>query len=163
MLSRDPVSELFDPAARRLLTRAYDARGQWTGVFVAPPTPRQRAWAAAELGIYDLSERDRWGEVRWVRGLKRSVYWNLRYYGRPTRIDFSEQRAGAGARTPFAAALEWQTGARVLKAGWPSRRWAVRIRIRPGGHAAVRAVEQGPARQRWVGSSLQSTQADRDW
>src|SRR5215475_7592528 len=44
--NRDPVSELFDTGARRLLARAYDApRGQWVGTVVADPTLRHRTLA----------------------------------------------------------------------------------------------------------------------
>ena len=163
MATRDPLSVLFDPAARRLLERAYANRGSWTGVFVAQPTVRQRAYAAS-LGIFDLRERDRWGEPRWVRAFKRSTYWNLRYYGRSDRIDFSERRAAAGYNSPFAVSLIWDTGQLILRKGWPSRRWAVRVMLEDGGSAARAAVERGRSPEpRWVGTSRQSGLADRDW
>ena len=160
--TRDPVSVWFDGAARRLLVRAYANRDQWVGVYVAPPSIRQRA-SAAQLGIWDLGERDRWGEVRWIRAYKRSVYWNLRYYGRSGRIDFSERRAASGYNAPFAASLEWETGRLVRLAGWPTRRRAVRVRLHDGGAAARSAVESSPARDSWVRSGAQSRVEDRDW
>jgi len=161
--TRDPLSELFDPAARRLLERAYANRGQWTGVYIALPSVSQRAYAAS-LGIWDLRYRDRWGEPRWVRAFKRSAYWNLRYYGRSGHVDFSVRRAAAGASSPFAAAMIWETGRLVLKSGWPQRRYAVRVKITDGGRPAVRAVESGGSESpRWVDTPRQSTLADRDW
>ncbi|HTX65633.1 MAG TPA: hypothetical protein VMD31_07660, partial [Opitutaceae bacterium] len=59
---RDPVSTWFDAAARQLLERAYANQGQWTGQYLAPPSPRARA----RLALYgaDPYARDRWGEVR---------------------------------------------------------------------------------------------------
>jgi hypothetical protein len=163
-LSRDPLSVWFDPAAARLLARAYSNRSQWTGVYLAPPTPLQRAHAS-RIGIYDLGERDKWGEVRWVRAFKRSVYHNHRMYGYAGDFRPGEQRISDQAGT----SLEWQTGQRVLKAGWPSRRWAIRVRIHPAGPAALAAAERKvPASKRWTddrgqATELQSTIADRDW
>lgn len=163
-LSRDPVSVWFDPAAVRLLVRAYAGRGQWTGVYLAPPSPLQRAHAA-RIGVWDLAEKDKWGEVRWVRAFKRSVYWNHRMYGYAGDFRPGEQRISDRAGT----SLEWQTGQRVLKAGWPARRWAIRIQVHPGGQAAETAADaKVPAARRWIGpggqpTALQSTIADRDW
>jgi hypothetical protein len=156
--TRDPLSEWFDPAARRLIERAYASRGQWTGVYLAPPTPLQRAHAA-RLGFYDLAERDRWGEQRWPRAFKRAVYWNLKKHGWHDRPRWDDWRASAWP----AVALEWQTGARVLRPGWPSRRWAVRVRLHDGGSAASRAARAKPAAERWVDTGRQSTVGDRDW
>ena len=155
---RDPLSEWFDGAARNLITRAYANKGSWTGVYLAPPTPLQRAHAA-RLGIYDLGERDRWGEVRWVRAYKRAVYYQLKHHGWSDAPRWEENRVSAWP----AVSLQWETGRRVLKSGWPSRRWAIRVRLHSGGAAARKAVEDKPPSQRWVGSGLQSTQADHDW
>jgi hypothetical protein len=163
-LSRDPLSVWFDRPASRLLERAYASRGQWTGIYLAPPTPLQRA-SAARIGIWDLGERDKWGEVRWVRAFKRSVYHSHRLYGYAGDFRPGEQRTTDRAGT----SLEWETGQRVLKSGWPSRRWAIRIRIHPAGAAALAAADRKvPAQKRWIGpggqpTHLQSTPADRDW
>ena len=155
---RDPLSEWFDPAARKLITRAYAQRGQWVGVYLAPPTPLQRAHAA-RLGIYNLTERDRWGEQRWVRAFKRSVYYQLKKHGWSDAPRWDDVRS-----SPWpGVALEWETGKRVLKAGWPSRRWAIRVRIHQGGAAARKAVQAKRGERQWVGTGLQSTQADHDW
>jgi len=164
MVSRDPLSEWFDAAAIRYLERAYASRGQWTGVYLAPPTVPQRA-RAAMLGFPDLTRgRDKWGEVRWVRAFKRSVYWNHKRYGYSDSL-----RPGDPRNSPRpATALTWDTGNRVLKRGWPSRRWAIRIAIHQGGSAAARAAAKIPGSRRWVDAAgypteLQSTPADRDY
>ena len=162
--TRDPLSEWFDAAAIRFLRRAYEHPGEWTGVYLAPPTVAQRARAAAELGYADLTRGpDRWGEVRWVRAFKRSVFWHMKKFGysdglRPGRFRASDWPA---------LSVQWETGARVIKRGWPARRWAVRIRIHPTGRAAHQAAGKIPAGQRWVVNGVptgrQSTVADRDW
>jgi hypothetical protein len=157
---RDPVSVWFDQAARQLLERAYRNQGEWTGQYLAPPSARARARLAL-MGVSPAA-RDRWGEVRWVRAYKRAVYYQLKKHG------FRDQMRYGGERTsPWPArSLEWQTGARVRKAGWPSARWAIRIRIHPTGAAASRAArEKTPQRERWVINGRvtprQSTPADR--
>jgi hypothetical protein len=156
--TRDPLSVWFDPAARRLIRRAYARRGQWVGVYLAPPTIEQRA-RAATLGIWDLYERDRWGEQRWVRAYKRAVYWQLRMHGWHDAPRFSETRA-----SPWAAvALEWQTGRRVTRANWAGRRWAIRVRLHDGGQAAARAAAAKPAADQWIGTARQSGVDDHDW
>jgi hypothetical protein len=156
--TRDPLSEWFDPAARRLLERAYANRGQWTGVYLAPPTPLQRAHAA-RMGFYDLYERDRWGEQRWVRAFKRSVYYQLKKHGWHDAPRWNEVRASGWP----AVSLQWETGRRVLRSGGPSRRWAIRVKVDQGGSAAARAARAKPEREQWAGTSRQSTVADRDW
>jgi hypothetical protein len=164
-LSRDPLSRWFDPAAVRLLERAYRNPGQWTGTYLSPPSVRARA-AAGFLGIWDLAGRDKWGEVRWVRAYKRAVFYQHRLYGYSGDFRPGQPRASDHAGT----SLEWQTGQRVLKAGWPSRKWAIRVRVHPAGTAATRAAEDKvPASKRWTDpvtgapTELQSTIADRDW
>jgi hypothetical protein len=161
---RDPLSEWFDAAAIRFLHRAYANRGEWTGVYLAPPTVAQRARVAAELGYTNLtSDRDKWGEVRWVRAFKRSVYWHLKKFGYSDGLRPGQFRASDWP----AVSLEWQTGARVLKKGWPSRRWSIRISIHPTGRAAHEAAKKIPARERWIVGGVptdrQSTVTDRDW
>ena len=140
--TRDPLSEWFDPAARRLITRAYKRRGQWTGVFLAPPSITQRAYAA-RLGIYDLYERDRWGEQRWVRAYKRSVYYQLGKHGYADGPRWGEERLSGWP----AVALEWQTGQRVARANWAgrdTRRSTGRAGHTHGGSAAWRPGQTTP-------------------
>lgn len=157
--TRDPLSTWFDAAAVRFLERAYRNKGEWTGVYLAPPRLDQRARAAA-LGFYDLTAgRDRWGEVRWVRAFKRSVYWHLKKYGYYEGLRLGQPRGSEWA----AVSVQWETGTRVLKRGWPSRRWAIRIKVHPGGSAASSAAARLPEADQWVGTARQSTVRDRDW
>jgi hypothetical protein len=164
---RDPISEWFDSPARRLAERAYAARGDWAGVYLAPPTPGQRA-RLAELGIDSWLERDRWGEARWVRGLKRSLYHVVNWYG-GTRGLLDAPHVGAGTAGWHAPVRpEWETGARILKPGWPSRRWAIRVRLHPSSVATSRAGLDQPFRHRWIDDDghptrRQSTVADHTW
>jgi hypothetical protein len=159
---RDPVSEWFDAAARQLLERAYRNQGAWTGQYLAPPSPR----AIARLALMGVNPygRDRWGEVRWVRAYKRAVYFQLKKHGTAAGMDYARYRT-----SPWPArSLEWQTGARIQKAGWPQRRWALRVRIHPTGRAAhLAAQEKTPDRERWiVGGRVtdrQSTPANRGY
>lgn len=155
---RDPLSEWFDTPARRLIRRAYANRGQWVGVYLAPPTIVQRAYAA-RLGIYDLYERDRWGEQRWVRAYKRAVYYNLKKHGFSDAPRWDQNRVSAWP----AVALQWETGRRVMRANWPGRRWAIRVRLHDGGSSARKAAQAKPASQQWVGTGRQSTADDHDW
>jgi len=159
---RDPVSIWFDDAARQLLERAYRNQGQWTGQYLAPPSPR--ALAAMALMGASPWERDRWGEVRWVRAYKRACYYQLKKYGTRDGMNYREPRASSWP----ARSLEWETGARVLKAGWPQRRWALRIRIHPTGAAASAAArEKVKKADRWViggrATDRQSTPANRGY
>jgi hypothetical protein len=162
MAERDPVSVWFDPAARQFLERAYAVQGQWAGQYLAPPS-RRAAATLMVMGV-DPYERDRWGEVRWVRAFKRSVYYQLGLYGTAGGMSYGRERASDWP----ARSLEWQTGARVLKPGWPARRWALRARLHPTGRAASAAArEKVPASRRWVvngrPTELQSLPGERGY
>jgi hypothetical protein len=158
MLTRDPLSEWFDPAARRLIRRAYARRGEWVGVYLAPPSTLERAYAA-RLGVFDLYERDRWGEQRWVRAYKRAVYWNLTKHGFSDSFRPREERS-----SPWpGVSLEWETGKRIARANWPGRRWAIRVRLHDSGAAARAAVDRLPASERWADTPQRSTIDDREW
>ena len=154
------MSVWFDAAARQFLERAYRNPGEWTGQYLAPPSVR----AQVRLGVMGIDPytRDKWGEVRWVRAYKRAVYFQLKKYGHRDGMVYASERT-----SPWPArSLEWQTGARVIKPGWPSRRWAIRIKIHPTGAAASRAArEKVRAGDRWIvdgrPTDLQSTPADR--
>jgi hypothetical protein len=160
---RDPVSEWFDAPSRALLHRVYARQGEWVGQYLAPPSARARARLAL-LGI-DPWERDRWGEVRWVRAFKRSVYFNLKKHGYADGMHYGRERLSDWPTK----SLEWQTGARVRKQGWPQARWAIRLRLHPTGASAHRAALVIPDRDRWIdkptgrANERQSTTADREW
>lgn len=154
---RDPVSTQFDGAARRLLERAYVNEGDWTGTYLQRPSAVWRAWAAFR-GI-DLEGRDRWGEVRWVRAFKRSAYWNLAWYGYAGGLGGSRRIGKSDGK-----ALVWQTGKLVMKSGWPGRRYAIRVKIMPGGRAAEHHAEHLPAARRYTENpELRSMPGDRDY
>ena len=160
---RDPVSKWFDASAVDFLARAYRDQGQWVSQYLAPPSRRARG-ALAVMGE-DWQARDRWGEVRWVRAFKRSVYYQLRVHGYAGELRLGESRV-----SPWPGmSLEWETGRRVTKPGWPQARWAIRIRLHPTGAAANRAARKIPGDQRWIdpatgrATELQSTLADRPW
>lgn len=146
---RDPVSVWFDGPARRVLESAYERKGQWVGRYLAPPTPAQLARLAV-LGINPY-ERDRWGEYRWVRAFKRAVFWNLNHYGAASELR-DVPLVGAYSGTWVSPVRgQWETGELVIKAGWPTRRRAVRFRIHPGGSATSRiGKEQAPKSKRWI-------------
>lgn len=140
--TRDPVSELFDPGARALLARAYAAKGRWAGTRLADPGPRHLAWAA-RVGI-NVGGPDpaAGGEARsrWARGFVRSLYYQHKWWSdgdggfrRTRRIE--PRHAGA---------LEVEVGRRVPVLGVIPAGRAVRVRIRPGGQAALRAVKRLP-------------------
>jgi hypothetical protein len=129
----------MDRPAAALLRRAYAAPGTWTATWLAPPGPGWRRWAARE-GI-DLEETDRWGEVRWVRGFKRAVYYLHEWHWHEGRGLVLAERRAEKAR---AAAIIWdpsKAGRKPARLGYP-----IRIRAVPGGGQAARAVTRKPAR-----------------
>jgi hypothetical protein len=150
---RDPVSELFDRAARSLLARAYARPGVWIGTRLADPEPRHLELLAG-MGINPagpdpvnrlpgtgINARD-----RWTRGFVRAVYYQHRWYsGRPGGGFRRERRTVARS----ASSIEIEIGRRVVPRGRviPAGR-SVRIRRRPGGDAAMRAVGRLPDTRR---------------
>ena len=143
---RDPVSAWFDAAARRLAERAYRAGGDWATVYVAPPSAARMAQLSA-MGVNPW-ERDRWGEQRWVRSFKRSLYHVVNYHGGVDGLR-ARPNTGAGSHGWHAPVrVEWETGGLIRKAGWPTRRREVRVRIHPGGPATSAIGQQ--ERKRWV-------------
>lgn len=162
--ARDPLSVRFDPAARALLERAYDADGDWAYRVLGYPGPRFRTWAAAH-GV-NLSARDRWGEVRWVRAFKRSVFWQMKWYGGQYGLKGQPNLASGGAGSNWGAPwrVQWS------RAFDEQRGVVVRIRLHQAGWETSLAG-RGKALARgdnWIGidghpTDLQSTVADRDW
>lgn len=182
---RDPVSEPFDAAARRLLGKAYAARGQWVSVWLPDPTLRQRTrWA--EIGITDLTGPDRPSthgkggglnaKTRWARAFVRSLQYQHKWYspmGKSTTWR-AERRSAARAT----GGLRIEVGRHVPASpqfdpadpragGLPARR-RVRVQLAAGGAAKMRAVQRlsdrdriyddaGRPAARWSDPSL------RDW
>jgi hypothetical protein len=165
---RDPISVPFDGKARELIRRAYLVKGAWAGDYLPPPGPRARAWAASQ-GI-DLFERDRWGELRYIRAYKRSVFWVLNYYGGVNDLR-GQQNTGSGRGGWHAPVRgQWETGLRVERPEWRTFRWAVRVRIHPGGSATSRIGLRRAERlgENWIDPDghptfRQSTPDDRDY
>jgi hypothetical protein len=167
---RDPLSLRFDGRALDLVTRAYRVKGEWAGDYVPQPGPRARAWMLAH-GIYRPYERDRWGEVRWLRAYKRSVFHLVNWYGGTESLR-GQRNTGAGSGGWHAPVrVEWETGVRVERPEWVLARWAVRIRIHPAGRKTseiglARAEREG---NNWIDPATmrpnfrQSLPDDRPW
>lgn len=160
---RDPLSVRFDPRAVVLVRRAYEVRGSWAGEYLPPPGPRARAWMRSQgINPYEI---DRWGELRYIRGFKRSCFWWLNNYG-GTRELRAEKNTGAGHggwNSPVRG--EWQTGVRNVEG-----LWAVRFRIHAGGSVTSRIGRETALRlgDNWIDEDgtptfRQSTPADRQW
>lgn len=173
-VSRDPLSEWFDGAARGILERAYARPGVWIGTRIADPAPRHLERLAG-LGINPsgpdpvnrlpgkgVNARD-----RWTRAFIRAVYYQHRWYsGRPGGGFRRERRAVARS----ASSIEVQVGRRLVRQGEliPAGR-AVRVRRRRGGDQAMNAVrrlpdsrriydDQGGPASRWADPAI-----TRDW
>ena len=127
--TRDPVSELWDRAAGTILARVYQQRtGSWYATRIADPSAAHilyflRVWDIDVTGpdrASTVSGRHVNYRTRWNRGFTRAVYYaNKAGPGRPLEIQVGSPKAAGGG----------------LPAGW-----AVRIRVRRGGSAAMRAV-----------------------
>jgi hypothetical protein len=165
---RDPLSTRFDGKSARLISRAYAVRGAWAGDYLPPPGPRARLWMAAQ-GI-DPYERDRWGELRYIRSYKRSVFWVLNNYGGVAELR-GEKNTGAGSGGWHAPVRgQWETGIRNVEGAW-----AIRFRIHPAGRGDGRSETSRRGRQlgnalgnRWIDDDghatyLQSTPDERGY
>jgi hypothetical protein len=164
-LPRDPVSEAFDAAARRLLSRAYAARGEWVTVWLPDPTIRQRSRFTA-LGIGDLTGPDRPSvaagtngglnaRTRWARGFVRALNYQHKWYSPARTGPWRTQRRTVARST---GGLKVEVGRLVAASpqfnpadpgagGLPPRR-RIRIRLESGGAAKQRAVARLPDRDR---------------
>lgn len=170
---RDPVSELFDAGARRLLVRAYANPGQWVGTRIADPTPRHTA-ALARQGINPMAAdnasatggRGLNARTRWARGFVRALYYQHRWYS--TGGTAGGWRRSRRSVPRAAGALEVEVGRAVRAMGIiPSGR-AVRVRIVKGGETKRRAVQAMPDRDRIYSDTgtpgaRWSDPAARDW
>jgi hypothetical protein len=132
---RDPVSVLFDRGARALLARAYATPGQWAGTSVAPPSPRHIAHFAGR-GINVLGQ-DQWGRDRWAAGFVRALYYQHKWFYVQGQLGHVRRMTPNDSR-----GLQYELGRMTLRGR------AVRIRVRPGGAAAMRAVKRLPDARR---------------
>jgi hypothetical protein len=158
--SRDPVSELMDRGAAKLLDRAYKRPNVWVGTRLARPTTKHEAWARAMGIALDGPDNAPGGQAkdRWTRAFIRSVYWHHKWFYREGEgLRLGDRRAAANQ----SKALQYEVG---VLAG-PGR--AVRIRIRQGGAAASKAAEKMPeSRKIFVNGEPGPRWADpgrRDW
>ena len=159
------MSVLFDTAARAHLALAYAARGGWAGRPLAAPTMRHRAWALAR-GI-NLDGTDWTGRNRWDQAFMRALYYQHRNYW-DGETGFREERRMVAADSR-ALQVEFSPRARRFQAG-PRVLYGrgVRIRIRPGGAAAMKAVKAKPLEQRIYDDAGNpagrwADPAERDW
>lgn len=141
LFERDPVSVLWDTAAARVLAETRALRGGWRGTRIADPTPRQRAMLMSMYGINPdgpdnpSSAGGRRGgldaKTRWARGFVRALHY-----------------ANDGRRGGPGLALEIEVGARKPALGVIPAGRAVRVRVRRGASAALRAVQSEPDSRR---------------
>ena len=169
---RDPVSELFDTSARRLLDRAYAHPGQWAATRLANPSLRHLAWLAAHgINPYAPDRPSAQGgrglnaRTTWARGFIRAVYHQHKWYSGAPGGGWRDERRTTPRQ---AGALQVEVGRAVPVRGIIPAGRAVRIRLRPGGQAARKAVrklpdsariftDRGEAAARWSDPDL------RDW
>jgi hypothetical protein len=161
--TRDPVALWFDRVAIDFLRRGYAHPHRETVLYVPPPSRARREEARTMYDIPDLDARDRWGETRWIRALKRSVYWNHKEFGYAEEFRPGDPRVSDAAGT----SLKWKTGTLIRKAGWPTRRRLVSIWVVDGGDAAIAAVrhDRRPAKRYTVNATYRSMPGppDRPW
>lgn len=106
---RDPMSVRYDPAAGRLLGRAYARPGSWvtTEIKRPDPGPRTREWLR-EQGI-NLFLTDAGGLTTYERAFQRSLYYS--HHGGGGRVNpvWSLQRQW-GNLTPAGRLLQVRVG-----------------------------------------------------
>jgi hypothetical protein len=169
---RDPVSELFDGAARTLLARAYAKPGEWIMTRVADPDRRAIAYGS-ERGI-NVTGPDRPSvpggtglnaRTRWCRAFVRALYYQHKWYSAAGQASLrSERRTSPRA----AGALRIEIGRHMPARGVIPAGRAIRIQIAKGGQAKDRAVRRLPDSRRWMlddktAGPRQSSIDLRDW
>jgi hypothetical protein len=170
--TRDPLAARLDPIARRFISYAYEEYGAWAGWLLPPPGPRARTWMTAH-GISPY-ERDRWGELRYVRAFKRSVYWTVKWYGGTYELRGSPNTASGGAQSVWGAPVrvQWETGRLVEVPGQFLPAQACRIRLWPAteqtrrtGHERALRLDENWIDEDGVPNERQShpDRGDRPW
>ena len=160
--TRDPVSVLFDSAARRLLDRAYAHPHTWVQVWLPDPGIRQRT-RMLEHGIGDLLAPDPLpkgggldARTRWGRGFVRAVYYQHRNYSprsaggswskRTSPRNTGGLRVEIGRHVPGSPQFD---PTHPERGGLPPRR-RVRVQLAAGGRAKAAAVDRLAARDKWI-------------
>lgn len=146
---RDPVSELLDRGARRLLVRAYAAPvGTWVMTRLADPSLEHVAWARG-MGLDPLMGPDRaptasgahvQAHTRWGRAFMRSLYFNHRWYGDKAAEAMRDERR----TVPYSRPLQVEWGRRMPAVGVIPAGRAIRIRVAIGGATSLRVVRAKP-------------------
>lgn len=159
---RDPLSELFDDAARQLLSRAYANPGRWTGTRLADPGMRHIRYANAH-GLYPLARDPQPGgeaKTRWARGFVRALYYQHKHYS-PT----ASGRGWSRRTAPRASGgLVVEVGRVVPAVGVIPRGRAVRVKLVPGGRAKERAVARMDGERMWAEQGPRwADPGGRDW
>lgn len=152
-IERDPVSELLDAGARRLLERAYAKPGQWVNTRLADPPPEAIERFAARginlMGPDDAPTRGGTTKLRvytrWGRGFTRALYYQHKWYSNTGNRGF---RSAKRMVERHAGALQVEFGRRLPAAGVIPAGRAVRVRLMPGGKQALAAVRQLPDAER---------------
>lgn len=148
---RDPVSQLWDDAARQLLARAYARPGQWQSTRMTAPTARHIAQAAA-WGI-DLTAPDRPSSVggnglnartRWGRAFVRALFYQHKWWS-DGGLGFRERKR---TESRHAGAIEVAVGRWRPRTGRIPAGRTVQVVYHPGARAANRAARAEAPRNR---------------
>lgn len=167
-LERDPISVQFDPAAARLLRRCYRNQGSWQGTYLRNPSAQWELWGRRN-GIRLLGP-DNAGRgqarTRWARAFVRSAYYlhKWHYYETAGGLVLADRRAVPA--TSRAVLFEVGT-VRINQAGLILGR-SVRLKVVPGGRAALAALDKTPDSRRiytpgGAEGGAHSDLRDRDW
>lgn len=171
---RDPISETFDAAARRLLARAYDNPGTWVSTRLADAGPRARTRAIALRPGYDPDGPDdastyprKGGGLNarsaWARSFVRSCYDQHKWWSADRKGRHGWWRAERRAAPRDSRALRIEVGRHIPaspqfdprhpeRGGFPPGR-AIRVQLAQGGAAKQRAVARLANRDRiWENS-----------
>lgn len=159
---RDPVSELLDTGARRLLERAYASPGRWVTTRLADPTPGHRSYFGS-VGI-NVDEADKAGRAlnahtRWARGFVRALYYQHAWFSELGGRGWRRQRRTTERK---AGALKVEVGRHMPELGVIPAGRIVRVILYPGGAPARRAAERAPA-QYVGGGQAAADPTRRDW
>lgn len=163
MYQRDPISELFDAGARRLLARAYAAPNRWHGTRLADPSSAHLEYLRAEGITWDSRDTVPGGlaKTRWARGFVRACYYQHKWF---SNLGGGSWRTARRTVPREAGGLVVEVGAVKPAVGVIPRGRAVRVRLYPGGQAKARAVARMPESRQWAdkGPAWADPQ-DRDW
>jgi hypothetical protein len=146
--NRDPVSELLDSGARRILERAYATPGRWVTTRLADPDPGHVSYFGS-LGI-DVNAADRAGRslnahTRWGRAFVRSIYYQHQWYSNIGGRGWRAQRRTTERKS---GALKIEVARHMAPLGVIPAGRIVRVILYPGGASAVKAVDREPDRAR---------------